>query len=51
MMSEKIIGYPAGDDGFVPVILCIEGPASRAHDRIKECLTTIGPLADGDLAI
>ncbi len=47
----EILGYPAGDDRFVPVILCVEGPASRAHDRIEGCLTTIGPLADGDLAI
>lgn len=49
-MSENHLGYPAGDDGFVPVILCSEGPASRAHDRIEGYLTTIGPLADGDLA-
>jgi hypothetical protein len=47
----EMIGYPAEDGGFVPVIFCVEGPVSRAHDRIEGCLTTIGPMADGDLAL
>lgn len=47
----EMVGYPAGDSGWVPLLLCLEGPVSRAHDRMELTLSTIGPLADGDLAL
>lgn len=47
----EMVGYPTGDSGWAPLLLCVQGPASRAHDRMEFVLSSIGPLADGDLAL
>jgi hypothetical protein len=47
----EMVGYPAGDSGWAPLLLCVQGPPSHAHDRMEQTLSTIEPLADGELAL
>lgn len=47
----EMIGYPAGDNRWVPVLFCLEGPVSEARDRMEFVLTTTQSIADGDFIL
>lgn len=47
----EMIGYPAGGGGWAPVLFCVEGPVSRARDRMEFTLVTLQGLADGEIII
>lgn len=47
----EIIGYPAGEARWAPVLFCLEGPVSRARDRMEFTLVTLQGLADGEIIL
>jgi hypothetical protein len=47
----EMVGYPAGDNRWVPVLICLNGPVPRARDRMETVLVTLNSLADGELAL
>jgi hypothetical protein len=47
----ELFGYPASDDGWAPLLLCVQGPPAEAHTRVQQALVTIESLADGELII
>ena len=47
----EMIGFPAGDNRWAPVLFCMDGPVSEARDRMEFVVTTTGSFADGDLAL
>jgi hypothetical protein len=47
----ELFGYPAGDEGWAPFLLCVRGPPSEAHTRVQQTLVTLDSVADGELII
>lgn len=47
----EMFGYPAGDDGWVPVLFCLEGPVSEARERMEFVLVTTQSFADGEVIL
>ena len=47
----ELFGYPAGDAGWAPLLLCVQGPPAEGHPRVQQALVTIESLADGELII
>jgi len=44
-----VIGYPAGENRWVPVLLCASGPAEEAATLIDAFLARAGEAADGEV--
>ena len=47
----ELFGYPAGDAGWAPFLLCVQGPPSEAHTRVQQALVRIDSVTDGELVI
>lgn len=47
----EMVGYPAGDNRWAPVLICMNGPVARAQNRMEMVLVTLNSLADGELAL
>ncbi|WP_152420525.1 hypothetical protein [Halococcus thailandensis] len=47
----EMVGYPAGDNRWVPILICQTGPVAQARDRMEMVLVTLNSLADGELAL
>lgn len=47
----EMIGYPAGDERWVPLLICLQGPVPDARQRMELVITVIQGLADGDIAL
>ena len=47
----EMIGYPAGNNRWAPILFCLDGPVSEARDRMQFVVTTTGSVADGDLVL
>ena len=47
----EMVGYPANDSRWVPVLICMNGPVAQARDRMETVVVTLNSLADGELAL
>jgi hypothetical protein len=47
----EMIGYPAGDNRWVPLLICLPGPSSAARRRMEQVISVVQGMADGDIAL
>lgn len=47
----EMVGYPAGQDGWAPVLICVDGPVPGARTRVQTALMTIQDVAEGDVIL
>lgn len=44
-----VIGYPAGENRWAPVVLCASGPANEAATLVEAFLEAAGEATDGEV--
>lgn len=47
----EMVGYPAAEHQWVPVLFCVDGPVHDARTRMERVLMTVQSFADGNVIL